>query len=200
MGEGSQKGRAPGNFSPLRAGLLGAPRDLGNDPRLPMTHKPRRGAAAGRSESDLPAWKGLVKIRAVPLVQRRTVELAAVLSGRWREIVDAADLVSEGCTRAEGEGQVYYGSTSVLLLRRSAGGALPDEEVPLLSALLSKDPHVRLRVLRIAWREATARAGGTLGTLRAEIDVAAGARGVSLLVEVVARLAADTSARRTAER
>jgi hypothetical protein len=179
---------------------LGAPGHLGNDPRVPLIQKSRRSAAAGSAESGPSPWKGLVKIRAAPLVQRRTVELAKILTGRWREIVDAADLVSEGSTRDEGEHRVYYGSTSVLLLRRSAGGPLPDAEVPVLSALLAKDPHVRLRVLRIAWREATARSGGTLGTLRAEIDVAAGARGVALLVEVVARLAGDTSARRTAER
>jgi len=135
------------------------------------------------------AGPGLAKVRRAPLVQTRTMELSCAVPGRFQAIVEAADVVSEGRTVAEGARRVYYGSTSVLLLRRSAGGALPDVDVPILSALCAKDPHVRLRVLRIAWREATARAGGTLGTLRAEIDVAAGARGVSLLVDVVARLA-----------
>ncbi len=132
---------------------------------------------------------GVAKIRGVPLVQRRTVQLSSVSTGRLREIVDAADVVSEGRTLAEGGRLVYYGSTSVLLLRRSAGGDVPDLDVPTLAALLRVEPHVRLRVLRIAQREAAARAGGPLGTLLAEIDVAASARGVALLVDVVARLA-----------
>ena len=132
---------------------------------------------------------GLTKVRAVPLVMRRTVHLSSVSTGRLREIVDAADVVSEGCTRPEGGRLVYYGSTSVLLLRRSAGGQVPDVDVHSLTALLRVEPHVRLRVLRIAHREAAARAGGTLGTLHADIDVAASARGVALLVDVVARLA-----------
>jgi hypothetical protein len=122
-------------------------------------------------------------------VARRTVVLSATSAGRWRAIVEAADVVSEGQTKAEGDRLVYYGSTSVLLLARASGGELPDAEVAAYAAVLRVDPHVRLRVLRIARREAAARAGGPLGTLRAEIDVATSARGVSLLVEVVARLA-----------
>jgi len=135
------------------------------------------------------ARPGLAKIRAVPLVAERTLHLSAASEGRWRRIVEAADVVSEGRTIPEGERLVYYGSTSVLLLRRSAGGELPDAQLPALTALIRADPHVRLHVLRVARREAEARAGGALGTLRAEIDVAASARGLSLLVEVVARLA-----------
>jgi hypothetical protein len=135
------------------------------------------------------AFPGLAKVRVAPLVQRRLVELTTAQSGRWREIVEAADVVSEGRTETEGDALVYYGSTSVLLPPRSAGGALPDLDVARLAVLVRLDPHIRLRVLRIAHREATHRAGGLLGTLRAEIDVGATARGVALLVEVVARLA-----------
>jgi hypothetical protein len=132
---------------------------------------------------------GVVKVREAPLFQRRTVALYTMTAGRWSEIVEGADVVSEGRTDPDGDRLVYYGSTSVLLLRRSAGGELPDLEVDRLAALVRADPHVRLRVLRIARREAAARAGGPLGTLHAEIDVGASARGVSLLVEVMARLA-----------
>ncbi len=128
----------------------------------------------------------------MPLVQRRTVELFSAVAGRWGEIVESADVVSEGRAEPEGDRLVYYGSTSVLLLRRSAGGALPDAELGAIAALLRVDPHVRLRVLRLARREAEARAtfwGAPLGTVHAEIDVAPSARGVALLVEVVARIA-----------
>jgi hypothetical protein len=141
-----------------------------------------------------------VKIRSVPLVQTRTISLTTAIAGRWQEIVERADVVSEGRTEIEDGRLVYYGSTSVLLLRCSEGGALPDVDVSMLAALLRRDPHVRLRVLRIAHREATARAGAPLGTLRAEIDVGAGARGVSLLVEVVARLARPEVRASSAER
>lgn len=132
---------------------------------------------------------GLVKVRGAPLVMHRHVSLIVAQHGPFRDIVEAADVVSEGRTEITGGRLVYYGSTSVLLLRKSAGGTLPDLEIDTLAALLRRDPHVRLRVLRIAHREATARAGGPLHTVEAEIDVAPSARGVSLLVEVVARLA-----------
>jgi hypothetical protein len=138
-----------------------------------------------------PAHPGLTKIRKIPLVQSRRLEFYATLAGRWEEIIARADVVSEGRTQPEGDRLVYYGSTSVLLLRCSDGGELPDVDIDHLAALLRRDPHVRLHVLRIAHREATARAGGPLGTLRAEMDVGACARGVSLLVEVVARLSRD---------
>lgn len=134
-------------------------------------------------------YPGLVKIRALPLVRRRAVTLVVAEPGPFRDVVEGADVISEGRTEIESGRLVYYGSTSVLLLRRSAGGDLPDVQIAALAALLRRDPHVRLRVLRIAHREATARAGGPLDTVRAEIDVAPCARGVSLLVEVVARLA-----------
>ncbi len=165
-----------GNFSPLSAGFLVGARQARND--LPEPMDPRL----------VHAIPGIVKVRAPPLVEHRTVTLASAPAGRWRELLDAADVVSEGGTRPEGDRLVYYGSTSVLLLRRSAGGALPDAEVGAFCSLIRADPHVRLRVLRIAWREASARAPRPLGTLRAEIDVAPSARGVSLLVEVMARL------------
>lgn len=135
------------------------------------------------------AHPGIAKVRSSPLVVRRTVHLAAMPDGRWRDLLDSADVVSEGSTVPEGDRFVYYGSTSVLLLGQSSGGALPDADLGDLAVLVRADPHLRARVLRIARREASARAGSPLGTLRAEIDVAPRARGVAVLVEVVARLA-----------
>lgn len=132
---------------------------------------------------------GLAKVRAAPLVQRRNVELILAPAGPIRDLVEVADVVSEGRAQPEDGELVYYGSTSVLLLRRTDGGTVPDGDVAALASLLRADPHLRLRVLRIAHREASARAGAPLGTVRAEIDVSPGARGVAVLVEVVARLA-----------
>lgn len=132
---------------------------------------------------------GLAKVRAAPLFGRRNVALVVAHPGPVRDLVEAADVVSEGATRVEGGALVFYGSTSVLFLRASAGGALADDEVSTFTGLLGCDPHLRLRAVRIAHREATARAGGPLATMLAEIHVAPNARGVALLVEVVARLA-----------
>src|SRR5580692_1302613 len=67
---------------------------------------------------------GLAKVGEGPLVQRRTASLYAIAAGRWRRIIEAADVMSEGRTDPEGDRLVYYGSTSVLLFRRSAGGEL----------------------------------------------------------------------------
>jgi hypothetical protein len=135
------------------------------------------------------SFPGLAKIRGVPLVQRRRIELRTAHEGRWREILDAADVVSEGRARQEGASLVYYGSTSVLLPRRSAGGLLPDLDVASLTAVLRLDPHVRLRALRIAHREAQARAGASMRMMLAEIQINETRRGVIIAIEVTARLA-----------
>lgn len=129
---------------------------------------------------------GLVKAGPGPLVRRRNLELVAAEDGPVRAMVEAADIVSEGMPLAEGDGVVYYGSTSVLLLARSRGGTLPDPDLAQMAALLACDPHLRLRALRIARREACTRVQGELGPLRAEIDVRASAAGVVVLVDVVA--------------
>jgi hypothetical protein len=129
---------------------------------------------------------GLVKIRSVPLVQRRSVELCTAHDGRFRDILDVADVMSEGRVSLEDGALVYHGTTSVLLLRRSHGGLLPDLDVDALAAVLQNDPHMRLRALRIAHREATARAGSPIGSARAELRIDPGARGVTISIEVSA--------------
>lgn len=129
---------------------------------------------------------GLVKIRSVPLVQRRRVELCNAHDGRFRDILASADVMSEGRVSIEGGVLVYHGTTSVILLRRSHGGALPDPDVDALAAVLKGDPHLRLRALRVAHREATARAGSPLGSSRAELRVDPGARGVVISIEISA--------------
>jgi hypothetical protein len=133
---------------------------------------------------------GLVKIRSVPLVQRRVVELCTAHEGRFRDLLDAADVMSEGQVSIEDGALVYHGTTSVLLLRLSHGGLLPDPDldVDALAIVLRGDPHLRLRALRIAHREATARAGSPIGSARADLRVDAGARGVIISIEMSAPL------------
>jgi hypothetical protein len=128
---------------------------------------------------------GLAKARAQNLLRRRQIDLVATEDGPLRALVEAADVVSEGLARVEGGGRVYYGSTSVLLPAVSRGGALPDADVATLARLLGSDPHLRVRALRIACREAQARAG-SIGTVRAEIVITTTRAGVELVVDVVA--------------
>ncbi|MCC6556163.1 MAG: hypothetical protein IT372_24650 [Polyangiaceae bacterium] len=114
---------------------------------------------------------GLAKARAAPLVRRRRLELVAASDGRLRELFDDADVISEGRAGLEGGELVYHGSTSVRL------GPGDDAGIEALARVATLDPHMRLRALRLARREASARAGGPIGTLRAEVsfDAAAGA-------------------------
>ena len=101
---------------------------------------------------------------------------------RWRELFDQADIVSEGSVRAETNGRVWYGSTSLIL-------RVPDGTEPaLLAGLAERDVHVRLRALRTAHREACLRAPARLGRFCCEIRVAPDGRGVRIDVDVQAPL------------
>ena len=87
-----------------------------------------------------------------------------------------ADVVSEGAM----SGGLYYGTTDVCV-------SVAEDERENVAALAARDPHVRLRVLRLARREACARAEGSLGTIRAEVSVSLDERGVRIRVDVEAR-------------
>jgi hypothetical protein len=120
-------------------------------------------------------------------VRERTISLISVEIGPWRDLIEGADVVSEGSTREEAGGIVYYGSTSLLIAPRSRGGPLPDRRVEQVAALLRHDPHVRVLAVRVAHREASARAA-SLGPIRAELVVATSPCGLELSVDVVAHV------------
>lgn len=103
---------------------------------------------------------------------------------RWRELFEAADVMSEGAPRKEPDGLHYYGSTSVLLPTESRGGSVPDELAERLARFVSHDPHARVRAVRIACLEAQLRSGGKLGRVYAELFVREDNRGVRIDVEV----------------
>ena len=105
-----------------------------------------------------------------------------------------ADAVSEGATRAETRGNVWYGSTS-LILRLEAGTV---EERAFLAAVAERDLHVRTRALRVAVREATVRAGTRLGRSQCEIRFAVDPEGVRIDVDVQAPLIERTASPRRA--
>lgn len=126
------------------------------------------------------------KTAGLPVVMRRAVELWQSSDYRWRELFESADVMSEGATREEPEGPVYYGSTSVLLKLVSKGGLLPDVDLARLLTLVPNDPHARLRAIRIARLEAQLRSGGTLGQVRAEVTVKRDPRGIRVDIDVEA--------------
>lgn len=133
--------------------------------------------ARDRSSPPPSTGPGIAKIRRVPLVRTAVRELAASLDGRWRELLEAADIVSEGAVRVERGGPRYYGTTSLVI-------EAPGEDVAKIAA---SDPHLRVRAVRIAVREAGTRAAGSLARVRVELSFRrSGVGGVCVVADVVA--------------
>jgi hypothetical protein len=139
---------------------------------------------------------GLAKSRGLPLVFERSGRLLRATDARWRALFDDADTVSEGCVRDESTGRTWYGSTSLIL--RIAPGDARGVDPALVATLAERDPHVRIRAVRIAHREACARAPGGLGRFTCEIRVASDARGVRIDVDGQAPLIERRARTRTA--
>jgi hypothetical protein len=106
------------------------------------------------------------------------------IDARWRDAIDEADAVSEGAPRAEARGNVWYGSTSLIVPL----GDITSEERAFLAAVAERDLHVRTRALRLAIREAGVRAGVKLGRSQCEIRFAVDPGGVRIDVDVQAPL------------
>lgn len=128
---------------------------------------------------------GPTKVRAIPLLRTRERRLVALTEGVLRDWLERADVVSEGQEQRSEDGSTYYGTTSILLAFDSAPAAAL-EDLATLGAI-AEDPHLRLRVLRVARREAEARATGALETLRTELVVHRTTRGLTITIEVEAR-------------
>jgi hypothetical protein len=125
------------------------------------------------------------------LIRRRRIELIAALDGPLRDLLHTADIMSEGMCREEDGALMYYGTTSVLFTLRSLEGASVGE----VAALMQRDPHLRLRALRLSHREAEVRAPARIGPVRAEMSVFVHARGVTLVVDVVAKVTSSAAAK-----
>jgi len=125
-------------------------------------------------------------VRSAPVLRYRAVRLMSSVDGRVRELIDCADVVSEGATRTEGGMLVYYGSTSLLLEKER--GELREEALGDLATVFRCDPHARLRAVRVACREALSRARAPLGPVKTELTVEHDERGVVLCVDVVAQI------------
>jgi hypothetical protein len=133
-----------------------------------------------------PSGPGIAKAGRHRLMATKPVELWRSADYGWRELFESADVMSEGRVRTERDGSSYYGTTSVLLPFVSQGGALPDALGPDALRMMSRDPHARVRAVRIACREAKVRSVHPIGRIRAEVVVRADTRGVRLDVEVEA--------------
>jgi len=107
--------------------------------------------------------------------------------GRWRELFATADAMSEGAPKEEKEGEprVWYGTTS-LILELPVETSLEDRAE--LLAIARKDVHAHVHALRVAHREATSRAPGTLGRVACELHFADDPRGLRIDVDVQAPL------------
>jgi hypothetical protein len=119
------------------------------------------------------------------LVDTRTRALARTHDPSWRELFDRADSVSEGALKAENQGQVWYGSTSLIL---PLDETISPGTRAFFAAVAAQDPHVRLRAVRTACREASLRAPAPLGCFTCEIRVEGDSRGVRIDVDVQAPL------------
>jgi hypothetical protein len=127
----------------------------------------------------------LAKTRTPPLVERRG-EMVRTTEGRWRELFDGADMMSEGAAKDEPGGErTWYGSTSLIL-------ELPVEtslEIRAeLLAIARKDVHAHVHALRSAHREAQSRAPGLLGRVACELRFSDDPRGLRIDVDVQAPL------------
>ena len=131
-----------------------------------------------------------MKAGAFRLVESRAVEVFRSTDYRWQELLDKADVMSEGSIRNEADGSSYYGTTSLLLPLESRGGMVPDDVSEKLSRLVTHDPHARLRAIRIACREARVRSVHPIGRIRAELVVRIDALGIRIDVDVEARVVA----------
>jgi hypothetical protein len=96
--------------------------------------------------------------------------------------------MSEGAPRGEGSDRSYFGSSNIILLIAPQG---PEQTAQSLAGAVALDPHVRLRAMRVARREASQRANGPLDRMRTEITVSPCAKGVAVHVEVEAQVRRD---------
>lgn len=133
-----------------------------------------------RASVSRPAGPGLRRAGIPPLLGSRTVTFVGASAPRVRELLAAADMMSEGELRDEGGTRTWFGSTNLLL---------PTTRDPeRLAAILSHDLHARARLLRVAVREASLRAPRPLGRATCEVRFVATPDGLRVDVDVQAPL------------
>jgi hypothetical protein len=139
-----------------------------------------------------PGGPGLAKAHRAPLLNVRTLRLVACSDARWGELFETADVVSEGALHGGPGERAYYGSTDIVLMVTPERSG---ESIATLAKAASVDPHVRLRAVRLARREAAQRATGPLDRLHAEVSISGCVQGISVHVEVEAKVLPERRAR-----
>ncbi len=143
--------------------------------------------------SNRAARPGPKKVQRLPIGSRRSCVLLQSVDYTWRELLEGADVVSEGAVRREVEGLVYYGSTSVLLVPTVHHQKYTDADLEMLANLLTADPHARVRAVRIACLEAQLRAGCDIGAVKAELTIRRDTRGVRIDIDVEAPVLSEST-------
>jgi hypothetical protein len=134
---------------------------------------------------------GLAKTRLPPLLRTRTVSFVTGSDARWKALLDEADVVSEGASRGDDPCRRYFGSTNI---RLAIQPERPGDDMERLAALAARDPHIRLRAVRLARREAAQRANGPIDCVRTETTITRCAAAVTIHVEVDAHVLPDRRA------
>lgn len=140
---------------------------------------------------------GLTKVRRVQTTSRRALDLVGVREGWFSTLLETADIVSEGAVQDVDAVRSYFGSTSLRCpLRAHVTFEGSGADASALAQLVVRDPNAKLRLLRLAHREAVSRAGRSLGVLTAEIsavvveDATLGAM-LAIDIDVSADISAD---------
>lgn len=132
----------------------------------------------------VPRGPGVVKVRHPSAVRVRTLQLVAGSDAHWAALLERADLVSEGAVSNERGALVYRGTTSILVADDAHGGAVPPWDLRQLAQVAAKDPHFRLRAMRLAQREAQSRAPGPLDSLGMDVNIFMDPRGLRADIDV----------------
>lgn len=127
---------------------------------------------------------GLAKTQGERALQYRAALLVRGPIAHWAKLIETADVVSEGAMKDDGDIPTWYGSTSLVLM-------LHEHDVKnreFLASIVTRDPHVRLRAMRIAVREASSRAPAPLGRALCDMRAVEDRRGVRIDVDLQAPL------------
>ena len=135
---------------------------------------------------------GLAKCGVAHPFPKRVLSLVRSADNLWSDWLERADVVSEGAIAHEGGAQVYRGTTSIIVLSDRHGGRVPAEAVDSATQVAMRDPHLWLRAMRIARREAVSRTSGSLDRIQVELHVCADARGIRVDIDVEGQVFAST--------
>ncbi|MFW5739882.1 MAG: hypothetical protein ACOC1F_05910 [Myxococcota bacterium] len=131
---------------------------------------------------------GIVKVRHPRPHGCQVASLTHADDALWALLFDQADIVSEGAVDREDDQLVYRGTTSIILPLAVLGGEWDQRRTADLTRIASIDPHLRLRAVRIARREAFVRASGTLQSAQMDVVIRPCDQGVRIDIEVDAQV------------